>query len=139
MNEGLVERFARNRSAHCNSPAPQAGVWLLPQRLNTAVSGYFDSAQKPAQAGAWADRQEIPTSDEILDLPSGDASSSEVVELTPNQPEGAWESKGESRESAGQARPSLSSCTQTRIWERTTNSSAKMPCVRSGRQSLKFA
>ena len=94
MNENLSERFGRSRKAF--RPArEEANVWILPQKLNPKVSEYFEAAKKPVDGGPWLDRPEIPTSGEVLDRDTDGGSSSSVVEIVPNRPEGAWESKGD--------------------------------------------
>lgn len=97
MNENLIERFSRARrgiAKNNNDDRAQAEVWLLPRKLNSAVRQYYQPVRKPAEAGRWLDRPEMPNSAEIMDTEEGGSSSSDVVEIVPNRLEGAWESKG---------------------------------------------
>lgn len=108
MNENLLERFTRNKHGargganhHNNSNSSgdkqKADIWVLPQKLNPRVREYYQATRKPADSGPWVDRPELPTSAEILDLDGEGSTSSEIVEIVPNKPQGAWESKGERR------------------------------------------
>lgn len=90
MNEHLQERFGRSRNVDRRGVAV-AKVWILPPRLNLKVREYFDAA--PTEGGAWLSKPEIPTTAEILDLDTDSAASSDVIELEPNRPKGAWDSK----------------------------------------------
>jgi len=92
MNEDLIEVFSRNQRAKTLNKNP-AEESLLPPKLNGDILKYYQSVQKPADAGRWLDRPELPTSTEIMDM-DDDSLSSDVVEITPNQIEGPWESKG---------------------------------------------
>lgn len=105
MNENLLERFTRHKHGargggggsnnNYNNDRQKADIWVLPQKLNLKVREYYEIARKPADAGPWIDRPELPTSAEILDHDGEGSSSSEIVEIVPNKPQGAWESKGE--------------------------------------------
>ena len=94
MNETLVERFGRSTTGHRTS-TQRAHVWVKPQELNMAVREYYDLANTPVPgAGPWLDRPEIPTANEVMDYDPDGTCSSSAVELYPNRPRGAWESKG---------------------------------------------
>lgn len=93
MNENLIERFSRSKRGH-HTTHDKAEIWLLPQKLNDAVREYYQPARKPAEAGRWLDRPEMPNPTEVLDTEEGGSSSSDIVEIVPNRLEGAWESKG---------------------------------------------
>lgn len=96
MNEDLVERFRRAKMADRKAPnKAQAEVWILPQKLNAKVRQYFDYVAKPADAGPWLDRSEVPASAEILDVDGDGDGNSDVLEIVPNKVTGSWESKGE--------------------------------------------
>lgn len=98
MNESILERFERHRQTGRTgnyTDRQQADLWVVPQKLNLKVREYYQRTQKPADAGPWVDRAELPTSEEILDHDGEGSSSSEIVEIVPNKPKGAWESNGE--------------------------------------------
>lgn len=99
MNDNLLEKFElAKRSKRGNRDDKQtAEVWLLPPKLNASVREYYQSTKKPADAGPWLDRPELPTTAEILDDDGDGSSTSDVVEIVPNRAEGAWESKGQSQ------------------------------------------
>ncbi|KAK3117984.1 hypothetical protein LTR53_000136 [Teratosphaeriaceae sp. CCFEE 6253] len=94
MNEGLFERFGRSRRT-VRPSGEEAEIWIRPPQLNLKVRQYFQDAKKPVEGGSWLDRPEIPTSGEILDTDAATTSSgsSDIVEIVPNKPVGAWESK----------------------------------------------
>lgn len=92
MNEGLQERFSRSRKGS-RPESGRAEIWVLPPRLNPKIREYFE--QHKAEGGSWIDCPEIPAATEVLDVNTEGSSTSDVVELTPNRPRGAWESKGE--------------------------------------------
>lgn len=92
MNEGLQERFGRSRKGF-KAESGRAEIWVLPPRLNPKVREYFE-LQK-GEGGSWLDYPEIPASTEVLDINTEGSSTSDVVEISPNRPKGAWESKGE--------------------------------------------
>jgi hypothetical protein len=94
MNEDLIERFKRSKQGNPVSRT-QVELRILPQKLNTKVSKYFEPSKKPSEAGPWLDRHELPTSSEILDIEGDNTSGSDIVEIVPNKETGAWESKGE--------------------------------------------
>lgn len=98
MNENLLERFkeAKYSQRGHREPKQTAEVWLLPPKLNAHVREYYQPTRKPAEAGPWVDRPELPTADEILDVEGNGSSSSDVIEIVPNRVQGAWESKGPS-------------------------------------------
>jgi len=109
MNEGLTERFGRSRRAYRPEPGHNvAQVWIQPQQLNLKVRGYFEDGKKAVEGGLWLSRPEIPTAGEVLDTEdtgsssstTGSNSSSAPVEIVPNKPRGAWESKGTSNVTA---------------------------------------
>lgn len=93
MNEHLPERFGRSRRGGKDDRRPQqAEVLLLPPKLNPRIREYFEG--KPVAGGAWLRRPEFPTSGEILDRDgssSSSSSSSDIVEISPNKPVGAFE------------------------------------------------
>ncbi|TKA63203.1 hypothetical protein B0A55_11028, partial [Friedmanniomyces simplex] len=93
MNENLVERFGRSRRA-VRPENEQAEVWILPPQLNPKVREYFEDSKRPIDGGAWVSRPAVPSSAEILDTDIVTTSSADVVEIVPNKPKGAWESKG---------------------------------------------
>jgi len=93
MNENLVERFGRARRA-VRHEREQAQVWILPSTLNLRIRNYFQPSTVPVHGGAWLSRPAIPSSEEILDTDTASSISAEIVEIVPNKPEGAWESKG---------------------------------------------
>lgn len=93
MNEHLQERFRRSTRPGPGSSTVE--VLIQPPRLNPLVREYFQPKQQVQGGGAWLSKTEIPTSEEILDLDTSSQTSSEIVELTPNRPSGAWESKQE--------------------------------------------
>lgn len=97
MDEDLTERFGRSRSAF-RPQSERAEVWVLPQRLNEKVKGYYDELNSPVAAGEWATRAEIPTSSEIMDEATsstgGSAGGSSEVLIPLNKRKGAWSSKG---------------------------------------------
>ena len=95
MNEDLLERFGRSRRG-VRTETQEAQLWISPPALNTNIRQYFIDSKKQVDGGAWLDRPEIPSSSEVLDTDTGSSSSSDIVEIVPNKPEGAWESKGES-------------------------------------------
>ena len=95
MNEDLIEVFSRNRRAKASNKT-SAEESQPPPKVNGDIFKYYQPVQKPADAGRWLDRPELPTSIEIMDM-DDDSSSSDVVEITPNKIEGPWESKGESQ------------------------------------------
>lgn len=96
MNEHLTERLPRlprGAGPHIGS----VDVWIQPQKLNPQIRRYFDDAKKHVDGGAWLQRPEIPTANELLDTAdfgSGSGSSSDVVEIVPNKRKGLWESNG---------------------------------------------
>lgn len=92
MNEQLQERFGRSRRAFKEERA-QVELWAMPQKLNLKVREYFEDAKKVVDGGPWLDRPEIPSSKEVLDTETESTSSSDNVEIIPNRPKGAWESK----------------------------------------------
>ncbi|KXL47135.1 hypothetical protein M433DRAFT_64459 [Acidomyces richmondensis BFW] len=61
---------------------------------NPLIREYFKEAEKPVDGGSWLDRPEFPTADEVLDTDVHSLGSSDIVELVPNKPKGAWESVG---------------------------------------------
>lgn len=97
MNDNLLEKFElAKRSKRGNRDNKEtADVWLLPPKLNASVREYYQPTRKPADAGSWLDRPELPTTAEILDDDGDSSSASDVVEIVPNRAEGAWESKGQ--------------------------------------------
>lgn len=132
MNESLLERFRRSN----HGAAPQKAnvdVWLLPQKLNRLVRDYYEPTTRPAGAGPWFDRPELPTPAEVLDLDGDGFSNSNIVELVPNRTEGAWESTG----TLPTQLPRSWARTNLRIQRNTcpliTSYCAKMPFVRSAR------
>jgi helicase required for RNAi-mediated heterochromatin assembly 1 len=94
MNEDLIERFKRSKQGN-PVHRTQVELRILPQKLNNKVSKYFEPLKKPAEAGPWLDRHELPTSSEILDIEADNTSSSDIVEIVPNKETEGWESKGE--------------------------------------------
>ncbi|KAK5720360.1 hypothetical protein LTR17_015077 [Elasticomyces elasticus] len=92
MNENLVERFGRQRRA-ARTIGDQALVWVVPPQLNRKIREYYDESKKTVDGGPWLDRPEVPTSAEILDTDIISSNSSDIVELVPNRPKGAWETK----------------------------------------------
>jgi hypothetical protein len=94
MNEDLIERFKRGAQRR---PVNRTHVELrmLPQKLNNKVSKYFEPSKNPVDARPWLDRQESPTSAEVLDIEGDNSSNSDIVEIVPNKETGGWESKGE--------------------------------------------
>ncbi|KAK5123677.1 hypothetical protein LTR85_002313 [Meristemomyces frigidus] len=95
MNENIVERFGRSRNG-VRTETNKVEVWLQPPTLNTNIRQYFDDAKKHVDGGSWLGRPEVPTLEEVLDTDVGSSTSSDIVEIVPNKPTGAWESKGES-------------------------------------------
>ncbi|KAM0718692.1 hypothetical protein Q7P37_005763 [Cladosporium fusiforme] len=95
MNGTLLERFDREKRSQMGARNTQqtAEVWLLQPKLNARVREYYQPTRKPADAGPWLDRPELPTAAEILDVEGDGSSTSDVVEIVPNRVEGAWESK----------------------------------------------
>lgn len=95
MNEHLAERFGRSRRG-ARDEGDTAHVWILPPKLNPLVHQYFEPARIKVGGGSWLERPEIPTSEEVMDLDDTSSSgSTDIVELLPNRPKGAWESKEE--------------------------------------------
>lgn len=94
MNEDLIERFERSKYSNSRWSPEKVDIWVLPPKLNRLVSEYYQEPRKPLDAGPWLDRPELPTSDEVMDRDGGNASSSDIVDIVPNRPQGAWESKG---------------------------------------------
>ena len=96
MNEDLQERFSRSRKAAKGQPATgQAVVLLIPQQLNPRVREYFEQPKTTTQGGAWLNRPEIPTSEEVLDTETRASRITGEVELGANKPKGKWASKDE--------------------------------------------
>lgn len=93
MNEQLQERFGRSRRAF-RKEKQQVELRVIPPVLNPKVREYFEEGKKKVDGGLWLDRPEIPSSEEVLDIETDGSSSSDVVEIVPNRPKGAWESKG---------------------------------------------
>ncbi|KAK3676923.1 hypothetical protein LTR78_003127 [Recurvomyces mirabilis] len=102
MNEGLTERFGRSRRVFRPEPGRDvAEVCIQPPQLNLKVREYFEDAKRAVEGGSWLLRPEIPSAAEILDIDeTGSDSSSTCVEIVPNKPKGAWESKGTSNVTA---------------------------------------
>jgi helicase required for RNAi-mediated heterochromatin assembly 1 len=94
MSEDLIERFKRGKKGK-PVQRTQVEVQLLPQKLNTRISKYYEPQRQPSEAGPWLDRHETPSSSEILDIESNNTSNSDIVEIVPNKETGGWESKGE--------------------------------------------
>lgn len=95
MNENLIERFGRSSKAF--RPENNAtDLWILPPQLNLKIRQYFEDSKKPVDGRSWLERPEVPTSAEVLDTDTNSSSSSDIVEIVPNRPTGAWESKGTS-------------------------------------------
>lgn len=93
MNEDLIERFKRHKGAHRNNKI-RAEILLLPQKLNNKVRQYYEPVKKPSDAGPWLSRPEMPTSDEVMDIDTDNASNPDIVEIVPNRETGGWESQG---------------------------------------------
>lgn len=93
MHEHLRERFGRSRrGAKDDRRTGLAEVLLLPPKLNSRIREYFEG--RPVAGEAWLRRPEFPTSEEILDRDGSSTSSSpssDIVELSPNKPIGAFE------------------------------------------------
>ena len=94
MKENLLERFARSKHGPRAENKQKVDIWVLPQKPNLKVREYYQNTRKPANAGPWVDRPEVPTAAELLDQDGEGSSSSEIVEIVPNKPKGAWESTG---------------------------------------------
>ncbi|KAK0279811.1 hypothetical protein LTR91_005563 [Friedmanniomyces endolithicus] len=92
MNENLVERFGRARQA-VRPERETAQVWILPPTLNHRIRQYFQPSTVPIHGGAWLSRPAVPSSEEILDTDTASSNSADIVEIVPNKPQGAWESK----------------------------------------------
>ncbi|KAF2858937.1 P-loop containing nucleoside triphosphate hydrolase protein [Piedraia hortae CBS 480.64] len=98
MNEHLVERFVRSRRAPKADTEPVEGQSAPSEneRPNPLIRKYFfEDAVRPVEGGSWLCRKEIPTSSEILDIDTGNCNNPDIVEIVPNRPQGAWESKEE--------------------------------------------
>ncbi|KAK0852435.1 hypothetical protein LTR03_003413 [Friedmanniomyces endolithicus] len=93
MNENLVERFGRARRA-VRPEREQAQVWILPPTLNLRIRNYFQPSTVPIHGSAWLSRPAVPSTEEILDTDTASSDSADIVEIVPNKPQGAWESKG---------------------------------------------
>ena len=93
MNENLSGRFGRSKRQG-KQPTGHAEVWILPPRLNMRIREYFEPRASSSEQGAWVKRPEIPNSTEMLDTDSDGSTTSDVVEIAPNKPDGAWASKG---------------------------------------------
>ena len=93
MNENLVERFGRARRAF-RPEREQAQVWILPSTLNLRIRNYFQPSTVPIHGSAWLSRPAVPSTEEILDTDTASSDSADIVEIVPNKPQGAWESKG---------------------------------------------
>ena len=90
-NEHISEKFTRSRVPARSGD--EAVVWVQPPRLNEKIRDYFEAAKAPVKGGSWLDCPEVPTSEEVLDIVT-EGTSDSVVEIVPNRPKGAWESKG---------------------------------------------
>lgn len=98
MNETLPERFQRSKKKNGRDRDGEghwgvAEVMIVPPKLNRHVSVYF--VEPVVTGGGWLAKPEFPTSSEVLDLNDDNISSSTIVELLANRPEGPWESKEE--------------------------------------------
>ncbi|KAK0279177.1 hypothetical protein LTR35_008912 [Friedmanniomyces endolithicus] len=92
MNENLLERFGRARRAF-RPEREQAQVWILPSTLNLRIRNYFQPSTVPIHGSAWLSRPAVPSTEEILDTDTASSNSADIVEIVPNKPQGAWESK----------------------------------------------
>lgn len=86
------ERFSHDRRMNGKAPTGTAQVSLLPQQLNVGIRDYF--AKTSSNSEPWLRRSEVPSSGEVMDVDGASASSSDIMEIAPNRPQGAWESKG---------------------------------------------
>lgn len=93
MNENIVERWSRLPWAS-ERRMDTAEAFIAPPALNKRIRKYFEDAEKPVDGGSWLSRPEFPTCGEVLDTDTHSSGSSDIVELIPNKPKGAWESKG---------------------------------------------
>lgn len=91
MNEQVQERFGRSRKG-VRQENGRVEIWAQPQQLNPRVREYFE--QQQVKGGSWLDYPEIPSATEVLDVNTEGSSTSDVVEIPPNRPKGAWESTG---------------------------------------------
>lgn len=94
MHDNLLERFKRGKYGN-KGQKDQVQILVLPQKLNNKVREYYEPTRRPSDAGGWLSYHEVPTSAEVLDLPSDGSSGPGIVELEPNREAGGWESKGE--------------------------------------------
>nr|POF07036.1 helicase required for rnai-mediated heterochromatin assembly 1 [Quercus suber] len=94
MNEDLEERFGRGKNTAKNHRSQTTNIFLLPSQLNPNVRTYFHDAPNDSDAPSWLSRDEIPSSDEVMEEHASDASRADRMKIVPNKPEGAWESKG---------------------------------------------
>nr|POF22193.1 helicase required for rnai-mediated heterochromatin assembly 1 [Quercus suber] len=93
MNGHVQERFRRGQHAARYQPSVTADVWILPQQLNNQIRLYYEGSSTPSGTLPWLAREETPSSAEVMDVDRLDPSSADLVELVPNKPEGAWDSK----------------------------------------------
>lgn len=92
MNEHLEERFSKRSKKQAPAPGDTAAERPMAFKLNHRVAKYFE---KLVDGPGWLSKPELPTSAEVMDHDDDNNSSSDVVELEPNRPFGAWESKEE--------------------------------------------
>ncbi|PPJ54055.1 hypothetical protein CBER1_02950 [Cercospora berteroae] len=93
MNEHLDERFSkRSKKQPPTAGGDTMSERVVPHKLNPRVARYFE---KSIDGPGWLSSPELPTSAEVMDHDDDNSSSSDVVELEPNRPFGAWQSKEE--------------------------------------------
>lgn len=94
MNEHLRERFGRSKGAGQRRQGEQAEVLILQPKLNSKIREYYEP--KSVEGGQWLRRPEMPTAAELMDNDTEESSSdksSDIIELEPNKPLGAFKSK----------------------------------------------
>jgi len=107
MNNNHVEQFGRLRKGF-KAKGQQVEVLIQPAALNQKIRQYAEQAGRAIDGGKWLQRPEIPSTSELLDADAASSSSSDVVEIVPNQPQGAWDSKGQFDASSSSSMPSES-------------------------------
>lgn len=126
MNENILERWGRSKKP-LQEVKQEVQLWVQPQQLNTKIRQYFTDAAKSVDGGAWLDRPETPTSAELLDTDTASSGSSDIVEIVPNKPRGAWESQGKLSSLRATSRAlRVDFGTQTRTLQLNTSSCARM-------------
>lgn len=96
FNHALLERFRRGAKSHPDHAPLRGNVeHSPPPAVNLRIREYYEASPSlSSQDQLWLSRPELPSSNEILDIPEGDEGTDTVV-LEPNCKKGGWETKSE--------------------------------------------